>query len=213
MSALDVVTGVWRWLATGEETPLDRLTTGGFVATAVLASGADPRRDEIVAVAAAVFLEGRQGPSLTTLVRPQRPIPAAATAVHGIDDSATAGAPPLARVLPRFDALCARRFVVAHDAAFQAAVLGVARGPRISMAPRLTLDTRALARAAGIADGDVEAVAAALHVPVASEGALVERRARTAGEILLALLPRLRARGARTVRDLVLLQRTAASPR
>lgn len=194
MSPLDVVTAVWRRLATGDDTPADTLVTSGFVATAVLTTGFDPQRDAIVAIAGAVFLDGRQGPSLTSLVRPER---------LGIDD---ASAPPIAKVLPRFDALCARRIVVAYDLPLQAAILAVARGPRISMAPRLSLDVRALARAAGFADGGLEALAEALGVPFATSGALVERQARTAGETALALLPALRARGARTLRDLVRLQ-------
>jgi hypothetical protein len=197
MSAVDFLTEVWRRLATGDDTPADTLARGGFVAAAILTTGPDPGRDEITAVAATVFLDGRQGPSLTTLVRPQRqPI-----------DEAAAAAPPIAKVLSRFDALCARRIVVAYDLPPQLAMLAAARGPRISMAPRLSLDVRALARAAGIPGRDLEAVAAALCVPFATNGDLVERQARTAGETMLALLPALGARGARTLRDLVGLQR------
>ena len=208
MSALDFVTAVWRRLATGDDTPMETLVRGGFVATAVLATGPDPARAEIVAIAAAVFLEGRQGPSLTTLVLPKRPIPASATAMHGIDGAAVAGAPPIARVLARFDALCARRIVVAYELPGQVAMLAAARGPRISMAPRLSLDVRALGRAAGIADGGLDAMARVLDVPGSTAGLLVERQARTAGEVMLGLLPKLRALGAGTLRDLIRLQRT-----
>ena len=128
--------------------------------------------------------------------------------MEGMDEAARADVPPIGRGLARFDAVCARRIVVAHDLDRQMAVLATARGPRVSMAPQLGLDTRRLAHAVGLRDGPVEALASRLTVPLATAVPAVEREARAAGEILLALLPQLRARGARTLRDLLDLQRS-----
>ena len=211
MIGLDLLTAAWRRLAVGDDRPLDSLVSGGFVAAAVLASGPEPTRDEIVAIAAAVFLGGSQGPALVSLVRPVHADLDAVAAAHGLSVGALAEAPRIARVLPRFDALCARRVVVAYDLAFQAPALARARGPRINMAPRLSLDVRALARAVGVPTEGLETTAAVLEVVVTGAPG-VERDARMAGEIALALLPRLRAHGARTLRDLLALQRRLAVP-
>ncbi|MBM4441830.1 MAG: hypothetical protein FJ027_15560 [Candidatus Rokubacteria bacterium] len=211
MIGLDLLTTIWRRLTLGDDRPLESLTSGGFVATAVLTSGPEPARDEVVAIAAAVFLGGSQGPALVSLVRPVQADVGAVAAAHGLSAAALTAAPPMTRVLQRLDALCARRVVVAYDLAFQAPALARARGPRINLAPRLSLDVRALARAVGVPTDGLETTAHALDVAVT--GAVsVERHARVAGEIALALLPRLRARGARTLRDLLALQQRIAVP-
>jgi DNA polymerase III epsilon subunit-like protein len=210
VSVIDLVTRLWRRRAAGVDAPIEKLTTTGFVATAIV-TAASSAGDEPVALAAVLFNEGRQGPGLVTLVRPAHAMPDA-RAMAGMDDLARADVPPIARALARFDAVCARRIVVAHDLAHQMAVLAKARGPRVSMAPQLDLDTRRLAHALGQGHGPVEALAHRLGVPLAMAAPAVERDARAAGEILLALLPRLRAAGARTLRDLLDLQRNTRLP-
>lgn len=208
MSAIDFITRLWRRSATGAGAPIEKLTTTGFVATAIR-TAASAAGNEPVALAAVLFNEGRQGPGLVTLVRPAHAAPDA-RAMEGMDESARADVLPVGRGLARFDAVCARRIVVSHDLDRQMAVLAIARGPRVSMAPQLALDTRRLARAVGASDGPVEALASRLAVPLATAVSAVEREARATGEILLALLPQLRARGARTLRDLLDLQRSTS---
>lgn len=56
---------------------------------------------------------------LSTLVDPQRPIPAAASAVNGITDRDVAGAPTWDQVTPLLSELLAGRVVVAHWARFE----------------------------------------------------------------------------------------------
>ena len=201
-AALDLLTRLWRRAAAGDVAPLDALITSGFIAVDVEATGPDPERAEIIAIAAVTFAEGRLGPSLVTLVKPAAMVP-------GLD-AAVAAAPPIAKVLPRMDALCARRIVVHHDAAFDVAILARARGPRISMAPRLVLDTQRLARALGFEEAGLDALAERLRV-LDSGRPGVERTARMVGEILLALLPELRRQGVRTMRDALQLQRRATA--
>jgi DNA polymerase-3 subunit epsilon len=208
MSAIDFVTRLWRRSATGEDAPIEKLTTIGFVATAIFTAGA-PSGDEPVALAAVLFNEGRQGSALVTLVRPAHAVPDT-RAMEGMDDATRADVPPIGRGLARFDAVCARRIVVAHDLERQMAVLATARGPRVSMAPQLGLDTRRLVHAVGLGESPLEALALRLAVPLATAVPAVEREARATGEILLALLPRLRARGARRLRDLLDLQRSTS---
>jgi DNA polymerase III epsilon subunit-like protein len=189
--------------------PLDHLLDPGFVAIDLETTGLDPRRDAIVAMAAIPFLHGRAMAGLVTLVNPGRAIPPAATAIHGIDDAAVADAPTLESMLRRFDATCARRVVVGHDVAFDLAVLARARAAGGTDDRRgLALDTRRLARSASGPgrDTQLEVMAGDLGLDVTGRHTAAGD-ARMAGEILVALLPALHAAGARTVADLLRLQR------
>jgi CBS domain-containing protein len=203
---LDLVTRLWRRLAVGDATSIGALLDG-FVAIGVEATG---RRDAIVAVAAIPFDRGVARAGFVTLVDPARPIPPVSTAVHGIDDAAVAGAPRIAEVLPRFDAVCARRFVVGHDVGFDLALLEQARTAPAGVAPRLVIDTRRLAGAAGFRDTRREALASELGVSVAGRHT-AGGDARMAGDLLLALLPVLRRRGVGTIGELLRFQRSAPS--
>ena len=82
-------------------------------------TGFSPREDRVVEVAC-VVLDGalREVASFSSLVDPGRPIPAYATAVHGIRDRDVAGAPSLAALRPRLRELTAGATVVAHNAVF-----------------------------------------------------------------------------------------------
>ena len=208
MIRLGLVTRLWRRPGIDDATPLDVLLEAGFVAIDLETTGLDVRRDVVVSAAVVPFEAGRAGEGFVTLVNPGRPIPPASTAIHGIDDAAVAGAPSLHDVLPRFDAVCTHRIVVGHDVGFDLAVLARARTAPSEPRPRITLDTRRLARSAGFRDSRLEVVAQRFHIPVAGRHT-ADGDARMAGEILLALLPALRARGARTIGDLVRLQRSA----
>jgi DNA polymerase III epsilon subunit-like protein len=207
-NGLDLVTRVWRRLTVGDATPIDALLEPGFVAIDLETTGLNVRRDVVVAIAAIPFDGGQSRAGFVTLVNPGRPIPPESTAIHGIDDAAVAAAPPVREVLPRFDAVCVSRIVVGHDVGFDLAILARARTPPIGLDARLTLDTRRLARAVGCRDSRLEVVAASLQIPLIGRHT-AEGDARMAGEILLALLPALRKRGARTLGDLVRLQRAA----
>jgi DNA polymerase III epsilon subunit-like protein len=197
-----------RWSAR-VDIPLDALVDPGFLAIDVETTGLDPRRDDIVSIAAIPFVHGRAEPGYVTLVDPGRPIPAASTAIHGIDDAQVAGAPSLAEVLPRVDAMCAGRVVVGHDIAFDLAMLSRAR--RRYGRERMTtvaLDTHRLAVALHPAwrrRAELETVAAHLGIPVVGRHT-ADGDARLSGVILVTLLPQLRRRGVRTVADLVWAQ-------
>lgn len=204
----DLMTRIWWRLTEGDASPVESLLESGFVAIDLETTGLDVRRDVVVAAAAIPFEGGQPRAGLVTLVNPGRPIPPPSTAIHGIDDAAVAGAPAIQDVLPAFDALCAGRIVVGHDVDFDIAVLARARTPAARPTPRLTLDTRRLARAAGYRDSRLEAIGPALEVPLVGRHT-AEGDARMAGEILLAFVPLLRGRGVRTVADLLRLQRSA----
>ena len=195
----------------GAERSLDALIAQGFVAIDVETTGLDPRRDALVSAAAVRFLNGTPGDAFLSLVAPGRPIPAAASAVHRLTDRDVDGAPGPDTVVARLDAVCAEHVLVGHDVAFDLAVLGAVRAAHgLTRSPVLALDTRLLFRAVQRVQRDsrLESVAARFGIPTDGRHT-ADGDARMAGRVLVALVPELRARGARTVGDLLRLQRTA----
>ena len=67
-------------------------------------TGVDPARDAIVELAAVEFHAGRPGRSFTLRINPGMPIPAEASAVHGIRDEHVAGEPFFDEVADRIAA-------------------------------------------------------------------------------------------------------------
>nr|WP_245223841.1 3'-5' exonuclease [Rhizobium halophytocola] len=76
--------------------------------------------DAIVQLAAVRIVNGRriEAEVFDTLVDPQRPIPAASTAVHGITDAMVADAPDIAEATARFHRFSKGAVLVAHNAPF-----------------------------------------------------------------------------------------------
>ena len=69
------------------------------------------------------ILDVTGAPILDTLVRPTRPIPVEATAIHKITDAMVASAPSWPEVAEQYAAIVAGRTVVAYNAAFDARLL------------------------------------------------------------------------------------------
>ncbi|MHA6344864.1 3'-5' exonuclease [Roseivivax sp. CAU 1761] len=105
-----------------EATALSRLC---FCVFDTETTGLLPHRDEVVQIGAVRVLNGRlvPGERLETLVDPGRPIPEAATRVHGIGDHAVAGAPDIAMAGRRLHAFAREAVIVAHNAPFDMAFL------------------------------------------------------------------------------------------
>jgi DNA polymerase-3 subunit epsilon len=187
---------------------METLLESGFVAVDLETTGLDPRGDAIVSMAAIPFVHGRPAPGFVSLVNPGRPIPPDSTRVHGIDDERVRDAPPIERALSAFDAVCADRVIVGHDVSFDVAFLARARGRRVPAPHTHALDTRRLAVALEPSWRPVaELETVATHLGLAVVGRHTsDGDARLAAAILLALLPRFRVRGARTVSDLVWAQ-------
>ena len=89
-------------------------------------TGFSPSADRIVEVACALVDGDEVVGSWATLVDPGIPIPAYATAVHGITDPMVGGAPDAATALRRARQYCAGRTVVAHCAGFDLSFVGPA---------------------------------------------------------------------------------------
>lgn len=89
-----------------------------FVTFDLETTGLVPDRDEVVEIAALRFVDGALVERFATLVKPSRPIPAGATAVHGIGDADVEGSPPFAEALPRFLAFKRSAPLVGHNISF-----------------------------------------------------------------------------------------------
>ena len=88
-------------------------------------TGLDVERDRIVSLGA-VRLHGRRiyrALVLDELVNPGGPIPARATAIHGITQAMVAGAPAFAEIMPALADLIEGTVVVGHNIAFDLAML------------------------------------------------------------------------------------------
>ena len=161
-------------------------------------TGLDLRRDEIVAYGAAIVAHARIpcGRVAYGLVRPTRPVPAAALTVHGLRTADLTDAPPIDEVVDELVGLLRDRVLVAHAAWVERAFIDRALRPRGLALGRAVVDTAALLRACRVVDRNptsepnLEAAAGTLGLPVHTpHHALGD--AFTTAEIFLALATRL----------------------
>lgn len=179
------------------------LETTGFAAYA---------GDEIVQVA---LLEYRglepTGTELCSLVRPRAPIPAKATAVHGIDDTIVADAPTIDALIDDIVDFLDGAVIVGHHVAFDLRFLNrVMQRELFCRLPHPTVDTMLLylSRSGRLGHYELDDVAGACGVPV--EGRHDARGdAVIAGRIFAHLAAPVAARGA-TVHELIAGTRAGA---
>lgn len=168
-------------------------------------TGLDAANAWIVEIAVVPLVGGRLDTSapLRRLVRPGAPIPPSASQIHGIDDAAVADAPPFAAIVGEISGAIDGSVVIGHTLGFDLTVLKreFARAGRPWSPPR-ALDTQLLAELAApdLASYSLDSLAAWLGVSVARRHSALGD-AEATGRIFLALLPRLRAIGIRTVAE------------
>jgi len=168
-------------------------------------TGLDPASARLVEVAAVRVAGGRidEASTFRRLVRPGVTIPAAATAIHGIDDAAVAQAPPFAEVWRELSAFVGDAVVIGHSIGFDLAVLKreCDRAGLAFARPR-SLCVRLLGEVAGrdLAGYSLDQLAAWLGVEVTGRHSALGDAAATA-QVFLALLPRLRAQNVRTLAE------------
>jgi len=131
-------------------------------------TGFDPAEGHVLVEVARVEIAGGViGETWSSLVRPGRPIPPDATAVHGITDAMVASAPTAAELGPELLAGIADRTLVFHNAAFDLPFLAVllrAHGGGPLLNP--VVDTLGLARGLfGPGGNSLSALARRLDLP------------------------------------------------
>ena len=168
------------------------------------------RGDTVISLGACRIVNGRLLASdvFDHYVNPQRPIPAASTAIHGITDNDVIDAPALTPVLARFRDYIGEAVLLAHNAAFD--MLAISQKSVLFDMP--VLDTLLISRALDEAlDGhDLDSLVQRYGLtlpPGLRHTALGD--ARVTGELWLALLPRLEARGITTLEQLLRFQASA----
>jgi len=204
---------LWRRRPARDGRSLESLLTEGFVAVDLETTGLDPRRDDIIEIAAVPFVDGRPQHAYVTRVDPGRPIPPESSRIHGITDDMVVHATTIGEALVKLEAVCGRRVLVGHGIAFDLAML--ARARRAHRLPPVVNSTLDIMRLAAALHPDwkrfgFDDVASRLGIGILGRHS-AEGDAVAAGELLLALIPEIRDRGIRTVGDLVWLQEAVVS--
>ncbi len=169
-------------------------------------TGLDPRKARVIELAGVRLSRGKlvDGGSLCQLLRPgDESIPAETTRVHGIDDAAVAESPLFVDVWPRFNAFLGGAVVIGHTIGFDFAVLKrECEMAGLSWSRPRTLDTRLLAEIAApeLAGYALEKLAAWLGIDVVDRHSALGDAVTTA-RVFLALVPKLRDHGIRTVAE------------
>lgn len=168
-------------------------------------TGLDPRKAWIVEIAAVRLVRGRLQPktAFRRLVRPGESIPKLATGVHHIDDAAVADAPIFADIWPELSSFIDGAVVIGHALGFDLAVLRrECERAGIGWTRPHTLDTRLLAEVAepDLAGYSLDSLAAWLGVELSDRHSALGD-ALACARIFLALLPKLREGGIRTLAE------------
>jgi CBS domain-containing protein len=187
---------------TSYSTPLIALDA---VAVDTETTGLDARNARLIQIAALPLAAGRMRPEdrFERLVNPGIPIPPASTEVHGITDATVAKAPPFGEIAGNLGAYIGRAIMIGYAIGYDVAILEREYSLAGRAVPRFrTLDVRTLARLAtpSLADYSLEALCEWLNVRISGRHTALGD-AKAAGEVFLALIPLLRARGIRTLAE------------
>ncbi|SEO41677.1 DNA polymerase-3 subunit epsilon [Salinihabitans flavidus] len=171
-------------------------------------TGLLPHRDEIVQIGALRVVGGRivPGERLEMLVDPGRPIPRAATRVHGITDAMVAGAPDIGAAARQLHDFARGAVIVAHNAPFDMAFLHRQAGRDGLVWDHPVLDTVLLSAVLfGASETHtLDALCARLGVEIpAPLRHTAPGDALATAEALCRMLPMLRARGLTTLGEVI----------
>jgi DNA polymerase III epsilon subunit family exonuclease len=118
-----------------------------FIAFDLETTGTNPKKDAILEIGAALFVDNKLTETFGIFVNPGREIPAEATRVHGITNDMVANGLKLLDALEQFTNFCSNRLLVAHNASFDFRFLSEAMNNERSVSPKgLILDTYKIAK-------------------------------------------------------------------
>jgi DNA polymerase III subunit epsilon len=158
--------------------------------------------DEIIQIGATRIVAGklRRQESFEQLVDPQRSVPEAGVAIHGIRPEQLQGQPILASVLPAFHAFAQETVLVAHNAAFDMRFLQLKEASTGVVFDQPVLDTLLLSAVIHPEQDShrLEAIAERLAVPILGRHTALGDAMVTA-EVFLKMVPLLQAKGITTL--------------
>ncbi|HHY54643.1 MAG TPA: DNA polymerase III subunit epsilon [Chloroflexi bacterium] len=167
-------------------------------------TGLTPGLDEIISIGALRIVNGRllRQEVFEQLIDPQRPIPAAATAIHGITDAMVRQQPSIESVLPRFRTFVEDTVLVGHNLAFDMRMLREKEQSTGVCFVNPILDTLLLSVVLHPEESQhsLEAIAQRLGVQALGRHTALGDAIVT-GEIFLRMIPLLQARGIHTLRQ------------
>ena len=165
-------------------------------------TGLDPAVDQIIQIGAARLVNGKllRQEGFEQLVDPQRSLPAAGIAIHGIQPEMVRGQPTIARVLPAFHTFVGDTVLVAHNAAFDMRFLQLAEARSGVVFDQPVLDTLLLSAVVHPNQDShrLEAIAERFGVTVIGRHTALGDAIVTA-EVFLKLIPLLAAMGIHTL--------------
>ena len=158
--------------------------------------------DQIIQIGAARLVNGKllRQEAFEQLVDPQRDLPAAGIAIHGIQPEMVIGQPTIDRVLPSFHAYVGDTVLVAHNAAFDMRFLQLAEGRSGVVFDHPVLDTLLLSAVVhpNQESHRLEAIAERFGITVIGRHTALGDAIVTA-EVFLKLIPLLAAMGIHTL--------------
>lgn len=172
--------------------------------------------DEIISLGAVRVVNGRllRQETFERLVDPQRSVPAASTAVHGLTREMLTGQPRIDRVLPEFARYATDTVLVGHNVGFDMQFLRLQEARTGIRFTQPVLDTLLL-DAVVHPDHEahsLEAIAARLGIDLVGRHTALGD-ALVTGEVFLRLLALLQQRGTRTLGEVVEASRTTLQAR
>jgi DNA polymerase III subunit epsilon len=118
-----------------------------FIAFDLETTGTNPKKDSILEIGAALFVNNTLADTFGVFVNPGREIPAEATRVHGITNDMVTSGLSLLDALEQFARFCGDRMLVAHNASFDHRFLSEALHAERTIAPKgVILDTYKIAK-------------------------------------------------------------------
>jgi DNA polymerase-3 subunit epsilon len=205
-----------RWRTTDKHLLNEPLSDAPFVVVDLETTGQHPDEAGITEIGAVRLCGAREVDRYETLVNPGKPIPPYVAMLTGITDAMVAGAPAIEQVVPAFASFAAGAIIVAHNAAFDVAVLDRASRRVLGRPLGLpSLCTFKLARRLRPEDTRASLDGLAAHFALAKSA---RHRALADAELTVAVLLRLvrlleEGDGSRTVSALLDAQENEGAPR
>lgn len=169
--------------------------------------------DEIIQIGAIRIVNGRllHGETLDQLIDPRRHVPAKSVAIHGIRPELLRGQPTIEQVLPHFHRFAEGAVLVAHNAAFDMKFLQLKEDQAGVRFEQPVLDTLLLSSVVHPhqESHSLDGIAELLNIPIVGRHTALGDAIVT-GEVLLKLIPLLKAQGISTLEEA--LAASAASP-